>query len=59
MRIKSIQAKHYTITLYEVEKGYQIEYESSNTGYRASEIILDYHSADFLFEIKLQELEGQ
>ena len=59
MRIKSIHAKTYEITMYETELGFQVEYNSHQTGYKASEILQDYHTADLLFDIKLSELEGQ
>ena len=58
MKIKSIETKTYEISLYEVLNGFQVEYISEETGFKASEILKDYRTADYIFDLKCQELQG-
>lgn len=59
MKIKSIVTRTYEISLYETFNGFQIEYTSMRTGDRISEMLKDYNTATYLFDLKVRELEGQ
>lgn len=57
-RVKSIITSRYEVSMYETSQGFEILYDSSETGLRTSEVIQDYYTADFLFDMKVRELEG-
>lgn len=62
--IKSIATKVYDLRLYEVHGQYQIVCypptveEPYETAPIVSELLADYKTADFLFDLKYIELEG-
>lgn len=56
--IKMISTKTYEIALVEMVNGqYCVAYEQ-NEKFIVSELVKDYHTADYMFESKLQDLEG-
>jgi hypothetical protein len=58
MKIKGILTNRYEISLYETDNGYQVHYNVQGED-KVSENIIDYFTADHLFEMKYEELEGQ
>lgn len=59
-KIKSVETYRFEVSLNETEHGYLILYNSElwRDG-KISEEIEDYNTADYLFELKIAELEGQ
>lgn len=56
--IKKVETKNFEIQLIETDAGYTVLYENAVQG-GESENTLDYNTASFLFDLKLQDLEGQ
>lgn len=58
--LKSVSKKRYDVGLYEKPTGaYVIVFEdTANETTHASEIIQDYNMASFMFDLKVQDLEG-
>jgi hypothetical protein len=57
--IKEVMTKKYQVLLSQSESGmYYISYHNSLEFNQISEAIEDYGVASFLFDIKLQEMEG-
>lgn len=58
--IKALSTKQFEIELAELNGLYFIVYQRSNeTSGTKSEGLLDYKTASMLFDMKVQELEGQ
>jgi hypothetical protein len=59
--IKAIYMKRFSVELSETSSGkYVILYRNSFTeGVNYSEIISDYNTASYLFDLKVQDLDGQ
>ena len=56
--IKSVGNNHFTLELVELDSGmYCVRFEA-NEKMHFSEKILDYNTASYMFDLKLQELEG-
>lgn len=58
--IKQIDNFRFQISLLQREDRYVVKYESKTHGIPSeSEVVKDFKIANFLFEVKLNELEGQ
>ena len=57
-RIKAVITERYEVALYETDKGFEILYDSVETGLKVSESIKDYYTVDMMFDMKVRELEG-
>jgi hypothetical protein len=57
--IKAYTTKRYTVELYETTgNSYIIKYENTYSEAQYSEILNDYNMASYMFELKIDELEG-
>ncbi len=57
--IKSLTTGKFKVELYETPEGYQIQFDTNRGDVKQSETINDFNMAAFMFEAKIQELEGQ
>jgi len=55
--IKQINMKNFELALIETDAGYSVLYETALEDFK-SENVLDYNTASYLFDLKLQDLEG-
>jgi hypothetical protein len=55
--IKKIETNRYDLALLEADDGYTVCYTTKVEKVK-SENIIDYSTASYLFDLKLQELEG-
>jgi hypothetical protein len=53
--IKSIETKDFQVTLVETEYGYEIFWNNGPL-YNESEVISDYRTASYLFDLKVEDL---
>jgi hypothetical protein len=57
--IKAVTTKRYAVELYETTgNSYIIKYENTYNEAQYSEILNDYNMAAYMFELKIDELEG-
>lgn len=57
MKLKSVETKNYHLEVKEVQTGYEVVLNKQGK-ITKSEVVRDYLLASYLFEVKLQELEG-
>lgn len=58
--IKAIHTKRYEVELVQLDNAYYIAHNTSVLNEpKFSENITDYNTASFLFDLKVEELEGQ
>lgn len=57
--LKSINTNKFDVALLQTEEGSYFIQSKVNGITEASEIVVDYGIADFMFEVTLSELEGQ
>jgi hypothetical protein len=57
--IKAYTSGRYRVELHEEGQGYKVKYEAKRHGeVQSSETIKDYNTASFLFDLKIDEFEG-
>lgn len=54
---KPISDSHIEVSLYETNNGFRVNYEQAGVQHRG-ENLKDYQLASFMFDLKLQDLEG-
>jgi hypothetical protein len=55
--IKAIETGYYQITLVECHEGYRVNYSFLGEDHQ-SQVLHDYKTADFIFEYRLNEVQG-
>lgn len=57
--LKAYTTKRYSVSLYETSSGkYLITYENTHNEPQHSEILSDYNMASYMFDLKIDKLEG-
>lgn len=55
--IKAIETPYYQISLVEVHNGYKVNYSFLGEDHQ-SQVVSDYNTANFIFEFRLNEVQG-
>ena len=55
--IKAIETAYYQVSLIEVHNGYRVNYSFLGED-RQSQVVSDYNTANFIFEFRLNEVQG-
>lgn len=55
--IKLVETNSYTVGIIQTDEGFVVQHGNSKVLHN-SEVIFEYNTASYLFDLKLQELQG-